>query len=281
MLAVCAVGVGLFVWASKSKPAGFAALLLGLSLVPPLLGMCVFPRHDLAHNRYLYLPSAGACMLFALGLSALVPQMKHHEDTKQHWPGTSIVIAIAIGLVFSVRAQEKPYRDNVALFTHSVELSPASAIAWGLLGEEYMTLGRYAEGISAFQRAQALEPNALLNNYRLGAAYYLIQDMPSAEVFFQHAVDSYRGRDIVSYDYALYRLGLSQYAEGKMPQAEATLREATARQPKGFGYHLALGAALKYQGKLPEAKKQLELELSLGADAEASMLLNQVNTQLR
>jgi hypothetical protein len=40
-----------------------------------------------------------------------------------------------------------------------------------------MTLARYPEGISASHRAQSLEPNALLNNYRLGEDY-LIQNMP-------------------------------------------------------------------------------------------------------
>jgi tetratricopeptide (TPR) repeat protein len=280
LLAVCVVAAGIVVWASKSRPAAFAASLLALSLVPPLLGISVFPPHDLAHNRYLYLPSAGACMLFALGLRAAVRQRKLQVGTKQQWLATAIVILVAIGLAFSVRSQERPYRDNIALFTRAVELSPESAMAWGFLGEEYMTLGRYLEGISAFHRAQSLEPNALLNNYRLGAAYYLIQDMTSAEVFFQHAVDSYLDQDVVSYDYALYRLGLSQYAQGKMSKAEATLRQATEIQPKGYGYHLALGAALKYQDKLPEAKKQIELELSLGANAEASKLLNQVNTRI-
>jgi len=280
LLAVCVVAAGILVWGSKSRPAAFAAWLLVLSLVPPLLGISVFPAHELAHNRYLYLPSAGACMLFALGLRAAVRQRKLQVGTKQQWLATAIVILVAIGLASSVRSQERPYRDNIALFTHAVELSPESAMAWGLLGEEYMTLGRDPEGISAFHRAQSLEPNSLLNNYRLGAAYYLIQDMPSAEVFFQHAVDSYRAQDVVSYDYALYRLGLSQYAQGKMSKAEATLRQATEIQPKGYGYHLALGAALKHQDKLPEAKKQIELELSLGADAEASALLNQVNTRL-
>ncbi|HVR24973.1 MAG TPA: glycosyltransferase family 39 protein [Candidatus Polarisedimenticolia bacterium] len=279
LLAVCVVAAGILVWASKSRPAAFAASLLALSLAPPLLGISVFPPHDLAHNRYLYLPSAGACMLFALGLRAAVRQRKQ-VGTKQQWLATAIVILVAVGLAFSVRSQERPYRDNIALFTHAVEFSPESAMAWGLLGEEYMTQGRAPEGISAFHRAQSLEPNALLNNYRLGAAYYLVQDMPSAEVCFQHAVDSYRDQDVVSYDYALYRLGLSQYAQGKMSKAEATLRQATEIQPKGYGYHLALGAALKYQDKLPEAKKQVELELSLGADAEASKLLNQINTRI-
>jgi len=280
LIAVCLVAAGILVWTLKSRPAAFAALLLALSLIPPLVGISVFPPHDLVHNRYLYLPSAGACMLFALGLRAAVRQGKLGLGTKRQWVGTVIVSVVAIAFVFSVRAQEKPYRDNIALFSHSTELYPESAMAWGLLGEEYMTLGHYPEGVSAFRRAQSLEPNVLLNNYRLGAAYYFLQDMPSAEVFFQRAVDTHHGLDVVSYDYALYRLGLSQYAQGKMPQAEATLRQATELQPRGFGYHVALGAALKYEGKLREAKKELELELSLGADAEASALLSQVNSQL-
>ena len=143
-----------------------------------------------------------------------------------------------------------------------------------------MTLGRYSDGIASFRRAQTLDPELLLNNYRLGAAYYLLQDMPSAEVFFQRAVDSYHDRDVVTYDYALYRLGLSQYAQGKMPQAENTFRHAIQAQPKGFGYHLALGAALKYEGNLSEAKQECEAELKLGPDSEASALLRELDQKM-
>jgi tetratricopeptide (TPR) repeat protein len=208
-----------------------------------------------------------------------VRQGKPQGATKQ-WLATAIVIIVAVALVFSVRSQEAPFRDNIALFSRAAELSPESAMAWGFLGEEYMTQGRYPEGISAFHRAQSLEPNAQLNNYRLGAAYYFIQDMPSAEVFFQRVVDSYRDQEVVTYDYALYRLGLSQYAQNKMVDAESTLRRATQIQSKGFGYHLALGATLKHQGELVEAKQQFELELSLGSDAEAAALLQEVEQQL-
>jgi hypothetical protein len=45
------------------------------------------------------------------------------------------------------------------------------------------------------------------------------------------------------------------YSQDEMPKAEATLRHATEIQPKGFGYHLALGATLKYEGRLLEAKR--------------------------
>lgn len=193
---------------------------------------------------------------------------------------TPIAMLLLPGLVLSVWKQETPFRDNEALFANSVRLFPKSARAWGLLGEEYMTLGRYDAGIAAFQRAHSLEPDAVLTNYRLGAAYYLIQDMPSAETYFQHAADSGYRPDTVSYDYLLYRLGLSQYAQGRMPEAELTFRRATGLQPKGFGYHVALGAVLKYEGNLVDAKKQFELELQLGPDQEASELLQSVDAEL-
>jgi len=51
-------------------------------------------------------------------------------------------------------------------------------------------------------------------------------------------------------------------------------------QPKGFGYHLALGGTLKYEGNLTEAERQLELELSLGPDQQASTLLRTVKAEL-
>jgi protein O-mannosyl-transferase len=280
LIALCAVAVFIFLWVWKSRSAAFPALLLALSLIPPLLGVSVFPPHDLAHNRYLYLPSAGACMLLALALQKAIDSGSLTVNFKGHRMGTAIVAVLSLVFVVGIWTQEGPYRDNVALFTHSVEIAPESAMAWGLLGEEYMTSGKYNEGIAAFHTAQTLHPDVLLNNYRLGAAYYLVQNMPLAETYFQRALLSYHDPDVVTYDYVLYRLGLSQYAQDKMPEAEATLRRATELEPKGFGYHLALGATLKYEGHVDEAKKQLELELQLGPDQEASTLLQTVNSEL-
>jgi tetratricopeptide (TPR) repeat protein len=281
LLAVCALCAGLVVWGRKSKAAAFPGFLLALSLVPPLLGVSVFLRHDLAHNRYLYLPSAAACMLFAMALRAVTRLEKPSAATNTRWLAQGTVAAVALVLVCAVRAQEWPYRDNVALFTRAVQISPDSVMAWGYLGEALMTAGRYPDGIAAFHRAEALEPESQINNYRLGAAYYLVQDMPSAEVFFQRTVDNYRQQEVVTYDYVLYRLGLSQYAQGKMPLAEATFRRSVELEPNAVGYHLALAAALKRQGKLREAREQLELELKRGPDPEASKMLSEVDAGLK
>jgi protein O-mannosyl-transferase len=280
LIVLIAVSVSLICWGRKSKIAAFAALLLGLSLVPPLIGICVFPRHELVHNRYAYFPSAGACILFALGLKRLSQMVQQTRWRAARWFPACMAGCISLSFAISVRAQERPYRDNLALFSSAVQISPKSAVAWGLLGEEQMTVGNYGDGIASFQRAQQLEPAVLLHNYRLGAAYYLVQDMPLAEVFFQRSVGVYRDGDPVTYDYLLYRLGLSQYAQGKMPEAENTFRRAIQIQPKGVGYHLALGATLKYQGKAEEAKEQFETELRLGPDGQATTLLHQVERQM-
>ena len=295
LMPVCAAAVGIMLWVRKSRVAGLPALLLLVSLLPPLLGVLIFPLHDLAHDRYLYLPSAGMCMLLALAVRRVTCRKKPPEGKQAGWIdhltidhlttgcttiGHLTIAVIALAYVFSVRAQEVPYRDNVTLFTRAVQISRENATAWGFLGEEFMTLGRHAEGIASFQRAQALEPKDFVNNYRLGAAYYLVQDMRSAEIFFQFAIDNYHEREVYSYDYTLYRLGLSQYAQGQMPLAEATLRRATELDPKMPGYHVALAAAMKQQGRLHDAREQLELELKLGADPEASMMLEEVDADL-
>ena len=70
---------------------------------------------------------------------------------------------------------------------------------------------------------------------------------------------------------------MSQYAQRKMPQAEATLRRATEIDPKMPGYHVALAAAMKHQGKLRKARGQLELEPRLGTDPEASQMMGEVD----
>lgn len=274
LAAVLFIAAGLTFWAFKSRHATLPAILLALSLLPPLIGVSIFPRHDLVHNRYVYLPSAGACMLLALALRKTADPALQFIKARA---ATAVVVVISIALILPIWAEEKPYHDNIVLFAHSVELAPQSAMALGLLGEEYMTLGRDDAGILAFQRAQALEPNVLLNNYRLAAAYYKVRNMPWAEAYFERALNTYHNPDVVTYDYCLYRLGLAQYAQGKMPEAEATLRRAIALQPNGFGYHLALGATLKYERKLTEARNQFVLELQLGPDADATALLRSID----
>jgi tetratricopeptide (TPR) repeat protein len=228
----------------------------------------------------LYLPSAGFCILAALALRAATAGERRWAGLKSQWLGHGAVAALALCLVVSLRAQEWPFRDNVALFARAAKVSPESAQAWGYLGEELMARDQTEEGTAAFRRAQLLEPDGLLNNYRLAAAYYQAEEMALAEFYFQRAIERYRPPEAVSYDYALYRLGLSQYAQDKMTAAEAAFRRAIELHSNAPGYHVALASALKHEGKLEEARLQSELELQIAPDTETAELLRDVNAQL-
>ncbi len=275
VLLLAGTAVVLVLWARKSKAAAFGALLLVVALLPPLAGVWVFPPHDLVHDRYLYLPSAGYCLLLALVIQWIA------RETKSTILGTVVAGMIALSFTYSTRAQEWPFRDNGALFARATQVAAHNPIAWGMLGEELMTNRKYPQGIHAFQQAQAMEPDMWLTNYRLGAAYYLVRQMPLAEMYFQRAADNHHGRESLSYDYTLYRLALSQYAQAKMAAAETNLRQAIERDPNQPGYHLALAGALKYQGRMAEARRQLDIELKLGPNPEASQMLAEVESAMK
>lgn len=69
-----------------------------------------------------------------------------------------------------------------------------------------------------------------------------------------------------------YELGLVLFELGRLPEAEAVLREGLARQPKDFALNNLFGIVLKNQGRFPEAVAALEVALK--ADPAAPAPLN-------
>jgi len=54
----------------RSAPAACAWLLFPLA---PVLLFSLFPANDMAHDRYLYIPSIGVALFLAIALRVLVP----------------------------------------------------------------------------------------------------------------------------------------------------------------------------------------------------------------
>ena len=69
-LLLVVVAVGLWMWAVRSRPVARAIPWLVLPLLP-VLNIQVFGNGNFAHNRYLYLPSVGFCLLAAAALKGL------------------------------------------------------------------------------------------------------------------------------------------------------------------------------------------------------------------
>ena len=68
---------------------------------------------------------------------------------------------------------------------------------------------------------------------------------------------------------------------GRQAEAEKALRTALLVRPQGKNYHLGLGMVLKQEGRLPEARKEIEAELSEdGQNAQARALLREVSKEM-
>jgi tetratricopeptide (TPR) repeat protein len=109
----------------------------------------ILPRLDAANDRQLYLASLGPLALAGLGL-ARMPRGR-----------TAVLAGLAALLMASTATRNRDYRSEVALWSDTVEKSPASARAWNNLGYAYQLAGRREEARAAYQRALALDPEDL------------------------------------------------------------------------------------------------------------------------
>ena len=112
-------------------------------------------------ERLAYLPSAGFCLLVALvwmwidGRSRLV----------------SVTLALAVLGLFSVRTvlRNRDWRNELTLYSAEVKVAPESARAHGLLGQEYLRLGRLDAADIELKQALAIFPEfpSATENYGL------------------------------------------------------------------------------------------------------------------
>lgn len=147
------------VWLSRRRAvAGFALLWLFLHLAPT---NSLLPRLDVANDRQLYLALVGPALLF--GMLAARPMRIH-----------ALPAALASAVVLSVLAsatllRNRDYATEVSLWQATAQASPSKARAWNNLGYAYKLAGRRDEARAAFERAIALDPEAIKARHNLDA----------------------------------------------------------------------------------------------------------------
>ena len=68
---------------------------------------------------------------------------------------------------------------------------------------------------------------------------------------------------------------------GRFSQAEEAVRTALLVRPQGKTYHLGLGMVLRGEGKLPEAREEMEAELAQDPqNVQAKALLEEVTREI-
>jgi tetratricopeptide (TPR) repeat protein len=273
-LAILVVATGLWMWARRSgSPAvGFAVAWLVLPILP-LLYIPAFTKGDIAHDRYLYLPSVGFVMLIALALR----RMRLGTAKLMGAPAAQVACASALAIAFSMgtAVQELYWANEMLLYRRGVAISPQSALVRNNLANVLLDRGEMDEAVRLYQQVLQHDPEYWRANFNLGYAFFRAGRLQDAEHYFQRAIQQ-NPRDADEYAY----MGMTYLKQGRPAEAEAQLRTAIQLQPQGEGYHLGLGLALELQRKPAAAAEEYKRELAMHPQNQhARARLNQVQAQ--
>ena len=245
-------------WKSRSRVVAFAAVWMLLPLAP-VLNLSLLPMGDFVHDRYLYLPSIGFALLAALALSKL-----DDISIAPRFTSTAVAATIAVAMMVATVFQSLPWKDDIPLYTHGMQVAPNNDLPRNKLAGTYVARGMYDQGIRMYSFVLSLDPDYWYANYKMGYAQYMTGHYDRAQQYLAKSVTENAVPD------ALYYLGLASTKLKQYDAAESALREALKRAPHSPGYSFALGMAMKEQGKVQPALEMFRAELAMNPADEST-----------
>ncbi len=278
---LAALAAGLALWYQRTRQSqpeeartiALACLWMVLTTLP-VLNFRLLLEGEIAHDRYLYLPSVGFALLVAIALRQAVGRAARYLKPAGVLLG-AVVLFGAMGI--ATARQCLFWSDDLVLSVRAHEIAPHNVTATTSLAAAVGERGMYGQAMALYQQALAIQPNFWVANRNLAYLYYTLGDFPEAVRYFARscAVGPEEG------DQFLY-LGLALLRMGRLAEAEKAVRSALVLRPQGKNYHLALGTILSQEGRLPEAKQELEAELSQDAEnGQARSLLDEIDQELQ
>jgi tetratricopeptide (TPR) repeat protein len=249
--------------ALRQNPAfGISAALILLPLLPALAAMRVYPQGDMTHDRYLYLSSAGFCLLVGLLVQRVVQSPRAR---------TAAFGVLAAGLVASAILtfkQQRFYDDDFVFVQREIDVNPRNAFAYAMLGNLYMDEHQTDLGLQNLRKAHGLAPAEPKISLFLARALFAEQKYDEAEALFAGLLlrddfDANRKNGI--------RVSLAnvEMSLEKLDAAGNLLRQVEQSDPNVPELHWALGSLYLRQGNIPQAQAQFEMEYQLTGDPAA------------
>jgi tetratricopeptide (TPR) repeat protein len=269
LVALLAVGTGLWMWFRRDRRIALAIAWLLVPLLPAVAGTLRFDNGQLVHDRYLYEPLIGFSMLCALALrrvpSSVVSTWKVKRETWNGLPGLPLTQALSLLLVLGILsgttiADIGNWSSNMAVYTHALAVSPGNAYAHNSVGEQLFNHSQYDQAFVQFHKAVELDPRNTFARTTLAQAYGYFGNVP-AEIAEMTVV-----ADQVQSACAWANLADAQQSAGQLAAAETSWRRALALQPCPIHGHWSMAELLRQEGKLAEARAQYEAELSQPSD---------------
>ena len=254
LLLIAALGVLSFFLFKKSRLLPFGIFWFFIMLFP--VSNLIQIANPVA-DRYLYLPLVGFCIVVATVLTGdgRLLRMKNRRLEPIKW---LIVILILLVYASLSMTRNRDWKDNLALWTKTVQSSPGSFVAHGSLGRVFQERGRLDEAIAEYEKAIEINPADAKAYYNLGTIFEKQARVKDAIAQYQKSIDANPDfRD------AHFNLANIYAQNGLLAEAIPLYQNVIRLDPEDLEARNNLGVVYARQGKLEEAVAEWEKLLKL------------------
>ena len=208
-------------------------------------------------ERYLYIPIIGFCLVVPTLIDGAVRRWFTRPVAAT--VATLIPTLVILGLYSTATLARNPdWRNNLVLWSKTVQSSPNSLVAHGGLGMAYLKRGMLNEAQQEFEATIRLYPNDAKSYYNLGVVYGQKGNSKEAMENFKRSVTI--NPDLIR---AHYNLATLYAQQGDMDLAIRHFVKVTELDAEVVEAHYNLGLAYAMQGKLNRAISEWEKVLQL------------------
>jgi Tfp pilus assembly protein PilF len=250
-LVIAAGAAVLFVWLWKRyRILSFGIIWFAVTLAPVLnirwMSVSVFAE------RYLYLPSVGACWIAAWTMTEAWNRAAHRPKI---WRTVGAAAACLLMLLAVTRivTRNSAWKDDFAFCTTALAQAPDSAQMHNNLGRLYWDQGNIQQAKQQWETAHRLTPSEPETRLNLGLVAMAEGHMTQARGYFAQVITD-------SPNFALARIDLADLdrKEGRLHEAELGYRWAIELAPFDLRARLHYGEMLMDQRRFAEARQQLQ-----------------------
>ena len=229
-----------------------------IATLAPALGVL---RHlepaYLVQERYLYLPSVGACLAVALGIEWLVARKYFASRATIVAASVTSLLVIALGLA-SFR-QNMYWSNSINVYRRCVAVNPQSSASHTILSRIYFDAGRSREADAETRQALELDRNNIAAYMNLSYYARASGKLDKAIEYIEQAVSTVSENPMTRYDLATayLNLGLLYQQQKMLDQAEAGLLKSVTLSPRPVAWYY-MGQLYVEQNRDEEAVDMFE-----------------------
>jgi tetratricopeptide (TPR) repeat protein len=239
LVAVLALVAGAVATLGKWRLPAFCVLFHFVTLLPV---SHLKPHHELAGERFLYLPSIGFALLSASAIASFVRAMGARR--------VALAFVLPLVLLYTGRtfARNLDWKNDKTFWAKTIEDAPLCARAHRNLAFHLFKEGRQDEAFASMRRSMEIEPDSGASHFNLAIMLEQSGKPEQAIPHYETAEKHFRFKEM-----ALLNLGILYGRLGRLDDAERHFRKLTEVDPGDGSVWFNLGVIATKRGAKTEA----------------------------